>query len=148
MKWENLKTLCLLLVMLFLVKSAPLFGQDCVNGRCVSSPSDRVVSNVVSVATAPVRLVEHVVYDVQPVRTVISNTACSLAQWKAERQAAEGRCRHVGGGFGGGRYEGVGFSTSSPDAAVEACCYWGKRKVREIGVARGRRGWYSTVIYE
>ena len=133
-----------LFVVALLFATLPVMSQDCLNGQCFKSASDRVVGTVVSVASAPVRIVEHVVCEVQPARSV----AGSLAQWKAERQAAEGRLRHVGGGFGGGRYEGVGFSTISPDAAVEACCYWGKRQVREIGVARGRRGWYSTVIYD
>jgi hypothetical protein len=150
MKFSNLKTLVFLLVA-FLVAMLPAKAQDCVSGQCAKSPSDRIASVVVSAVQMPVQFVEHVVCDVQPVRTVVGNTACavrSLAQSKAETQAANGRCYHVGGGFGGGRYEGVGFSTSSPDAAVRACCYWGKRPVREIGVAQGRRGWYATVIYE
>jgi hypothetical protein len=125
------------------------FGQDCLTGQCVKSPSDRVLAKVAEVVVAavevPVRVVEHVVCESQPVRSLV---ACNgLAQWKAERQAASGRMYHVGGGFGGGNYEGVGFSTSSPDAAIRACCYWGRRPVMEIGVARGRNGWYATVIY-
>jgi hypothetical protein len=124
-------------------------AQDCSTGQCFRSPSDRVASKiadvVVSAVEIPVRVVEHVVTESQPVRSLV---ACNgLAQWKAERQAAEGRMRHVGGGFGGGCAEGVGFSTSSPDRAIRACCYWGKLPVQEIGVARGRNGWYATVIY-
>jgi hypothetical protein len=70
-----------------------------------------------------------------------------LAQSKAQRQAATNRCCHVGGGFGGGNAEGVGFSTVSADHAISKCCFWGKREALDIGVARGRNGWYATVIY-
>ena len=59
------------------------------------------------------------------------------------------------GGFGhcsrrDGRYEGIGFSTTSPDAAIRACCYWGRRPVREIGTAWSarRRGWIAVVRYD
>jgi hypothetical protein len=128
------------------VLTLPALGQVCSNGQCASSPSDRVIGSVVSAAVEiPVRVVEHVVCEVQPVRSVVC--ANGLAQWKAERQAASGRLYHVGGGFNGGCAEGVGFSTSSPDAAIRACCYWGRKPVQEIGVARGRNGWYATVIY-
>lgn len=150
MKFSSVKTVVLIVVAL-LVATLPAVAQECISGQCAKSPSDRIASVVVSAVQMPVRVVEHVVCDVQPVRTVVGNTAYavrSLAQSKAERQAAMGRCCHVGGGFGGGRAEGVGFSTSSPDAAIQACCYWGKRPVREVGVARGRRGWHATVIYE
>ena len=139
-----------LFVVALLVATLPVLAQDCATGKCAKSPSDRVVGAVVSAATLPVRVVEHVVCDVQPVRTVVGNAACavaSLAQSKAERQATQCRLMHVGGGFGGGRAEGIGFSTVSADDAVRRCCYWGKRQAREIGVARGRNGWYATVIY-
>lgn len=71
----------------------------------------------------------------------------SLAQQRAEQQAAEGVMRHVGPVIGG-RYEGVGFSTSSPDQAIRSSCYWGQCQPAQIGVARGKAGWYSTVIYK
>lgn len=48
---------------------------------------------------------------------------------------------------GCGQVEGIGFSTVSADAAIRNCCYWGKRKPRDIGVARGTRGWYAVVRY-
>lgn len=70
-----------------------------------------------------------------------------IAQQKANQQANEGRMRHVGGSFGSGRFEGVGFSTSSADQAIRACCYWGQRTPVGIGVARGARGWFATVLY-
>ncbi|MBX3397506.1 MAG: hypothetical protein KF873_02085 [Gemmataceae bacterium] len=68
------------------------------------------------------------------------------AQAKAELQAMNGRMAHVGT-VPAGCHEGVGFSTASADAAIRNCCYWGRLPVREIGVARGRLGFYATVIY-
>lgn len=71
-----------------------------------------------------------------------------IAKQKASQQASEGRMRHVGGSMGSGRYEGVGFSTVSADAAIRKCCYWGQRSPLGIGVVRGNNGWYATVIYQ
>lgn len=69
----------------------------------------------------------------------------STAQGVAEMQAARGVCSHFGGNSG---YEGVGFSTASADDAIRRCCYWGQRRPRDIGVARGPRGWHACVRYE
>jgi hypothetical protein len=69
----------------------------------------------------------------------------STAQGVAEMQASRGVCSHFGGNSG---YEGVGFSTSSADDAIRRCCYWGQRRPRDIGVARGPRGWHACVRYE
>jgi len=76
-------------------------------------------------------------------------SACDhcIAKQKAQQQAAEGRCRHVGGSMGNAQYEGVGFSTVSADHAISRCCYWGQRQAVGIGVARGHNGWYATVLY-
>lgn len=71
----------------------------------------------------------------------------SIVNQKSNQQAAEGRMRHVGGSFGSGRYEGVGFSTVSADHAIRNCCYWGQRTPVAIGVSRGANGWYATVLY-
>lgn len=70
------------------------------------------------------------------------------AQEHAERLAATGgfsHCTNRGGG-----YEGLGFSTSSPRHACESACYWGRRRVREIGTAwcANRRGWVAVIRYE
>ncbi len=70
-----------------------------------------------------------------------------VAQQKALQQATSGQMRHVGGSMGTGRYEGVGFSTSSADDAIRKCCYWGQRTPVGIGVSRGQNGWYATVLY-
>lgn len=49
----------------------------------------------------------------------------------------------------GGYYEGIGFSTVSPSAAVRRSCCWGVRKPREVGTAYcpQRRGWVAVVRY-
>lgn len=88
------------------------------------------------------------VFGQQPTTRVRSYTSyspsASTAQGVAELQAQSGQCRHFGGNSG---YEGVGYSSSSADAAIRNCCYWGQRKPREIGVARGSRGWFACVRY-
>ena len=72
-----------------------------------------------------------------------------LAQQKAYQAANSGMMGHVGGGLGGCRYEGVGWSTVSPDHAISKCCYWGQRPVSQIGVARGQNGmWFACVLYQ
>ncbi|MEQ1828762.1 MAG: hypothetical protein ABL921_22555 [Pirellula sp.] len=76
-------------------------------------------------------------------------SACDncVAQQKASQQASSGQMRHVGGSMGTGRYEGVGFSSRSPDEAIRKCCYWGQRTPVGIGVSRGQNGWFATVLY-
>lgn len=68
------------------------------------------------------------------------------AQGNAEMMASSDSLRHMGGHDGG--HEGIGFSSTSPDDAVRRSCYWGRLRVREIGVARGPRGWYAAVWYD
>jgi len=70
--------------------------------------------------------------------------ANSTAQGVAEMMARSNSCRHFGGNTG---YEGVGYSTRSADDAIRNCCYWGQRKPREIGVARGKYGHFACVRY-
>jgi hypothetical protein len=69
----------------------------------------------------------------------------SSAQQDAETMARTGVLRHCGTA---GRREGIGFSSSSPDAAVKNCCYYGRYRIVERGVARGPRGWYAVLRYE
>lgn len=97
-------------------------------------------------ARQPVRNTAHVAQ--HAVQGAVSGATGGIAQAKAETQARQGVMRHVGGSFGAGRYEGVGFSTASADDAVRHCCYWGQKTPVEIGVARGVRGWYATVLYK
>ena len=77
-----------------------------------------------------------------------SNVQAGLAQSKAVRAAQMGLRGHLGGGLGGARYEGVGWSNQSPQQAIQQCCYWGTRPTAQIGVSRGADGlWYACVLY-
>ncbi len=139
------------------ILSGSSFGQ-CVNGTCqlrtpvrtVANAAVHVAGNTVEVAANVVGTVVHGVvcrpqetYYQQPV----SYSGSGIAQHKANQQAREGRMRHVGGSMGGGRYEGVGFSSVSADDAIRRCCFWGQRTPVEIGVARGANGFFACVIY-
>jgi hypothetical protein len=75
---------------------------------------------------------------------VYSNGDTSTAQGVAQTQADKGYCGHFGGNSG---YEGVGYSQVSGDHAIRNCCYWGQKTPIDIGVARGRNGWYACVRY-
>lgn len=83
-----------------------------------------------------------------PRKVVIHNNYIVSAQEHADTLASTGTFTHCG--RRGGCYEGIGFSTASPDAACRRCCYWGQRRVREIGTAwcPKRRGWVAVVRYE
>lgn len=71
----------------------------------------------------------------------------SVAEAKAERAARLGIRGHQGGGFGGGSAEGIGFSTHSARAALNACCFTGTRVCIGQHVARGAGGWYAVKIF-
>ena len=82
---------------------------------------------------------------------VITVTTIVSAQEAADQMARTGVLRHCG--RNGGRREGIGFSTSSADAAVRSCCYYqdamrGRYRIVERGVARGSRGWFAVIRYE
>jgi hypothetical protein len=82
---------------------------------------------------------------------VLTVTTIVSAQQAAEDMARTGVLRHCG--RAGGRREGIGFSTASPDAAIRSCCYYadamrGRYRIVERGVARGPRGWFAVVRYE
>lgn len=82
--------------------------------------------------------------------SVARSSSGGYAQRKAE-QMARGRFTHNVPGFGmAGRYEGIGMSSSSPEAAIRACCYWGRRTAVDIGVAYSahRRAWVAVVGYQ
>ncbi len=68
------------------------------------------------------------------------------AQQQAEENARTGRLTHCS--VLNGRREGIGFSSASPDAAFRNCCYYGRYRIVERGVARGPRGWYAVLRYE
>lgn len=79
--------------------------------------------------------------------TVYSGGPQAVAQAKAQRSASMRFKGHLGGGFGGGRAEGVGFSTRSAQDALNNCCFTGQRPVAGSAVVRGSDGWYAVKIY-
>ncbi len=79
-------------------------------------------------------------------RQQASTKHVSLAQSKANRMASSRTLRHLGGGFGGGRFEGVGMGRTR-EAAIRNCCYWGQRMPIDIGAAQNGNRWYACVIY-
>jgi hypothetical protein len=70
------------------------------------------------------------------------------AQVDADEMARTGVLRHCG--RNAGRREGIGFSSSSPDAALRNCCYYGRYRIVEKAVAWSpvRRGWFAVIRYE
>jgi len=78
-------------------------------------------------------------------------TTIVTAQQQAEENARTGRMAHCR--FLNGKREGVGFSSSSAQQAVESCCFYrdaqrGRYRIVEKGVARGPRGWFAVIRYE
>lgn len=74
--------------------------------------------------------------------------AFASAQADAQEMARTGVLRHLG--RNGGKREGIGFSTAGADAACRACCYYGRYRVADLGVAYSavRRGWFACIRYE
>ena len=89
----------------------------------------------------------------QPVRSLVSNIQ-ALAQQKANRAASMLSKGHVGGSMGIATHEGVGFSSASPQQAIDAACYSGSpisargpgRPRLATAVARGSDGWYACLL--
>ena len=77
-----------------------------------------------------------------------------IAQQKANLAASTLNKGHVGGSLGPATHEGVGFSTSSSQQAIDAACYSGSpisaqgpgRPRIGTGVARGSDGWYACLL--
>ncbi len=113
--------------------------------RCDNGVCSRPVANAIAtVVHAPVHIAHNAA---TTVHCVTHGVASGLAQAKANVQASRNHMHHVAGGLGCGRFEGVGFSTISAQHAIQNSCYWGRKTPVEIGVARGTRGWFATVIY-
>jgi hypothetical protein len=72
----------------------------------------------------------------------------STAQQDAELMARSGVLKHCG--TANGRREGIGMSSSSPLAAERACCFYGRYRIVEKGVAWSpvRRAWFAVIRYE
>ena len=71
----------------------------------------------------------------------------SSAQDDAEEMARTGILRHCG--RAGGRREGIGMG-STPDAALRNCCFYGRYRIVEKGVAYSptRRAYFAVIRYE
>ena len=71
----------------------------------------------------------------------------SSAQYDAEEMARTGVLRHCG--RNGGRREGIGTGPT-PDAALRNCCYYGRYRIVERGVAYSptRRQYFAVIRYE
>jgi hypothetical protein len=69
------------------------------------------------------------------------------AQQDAETMARTGVLRHCG--RAGGRREGIGMSSAGPDAALKSCCYYGRYRIVEKGVAWSpvKRVWFAVIRY-
>jgi len=77
--------------------------------------------------------------------TYYDNGELYSAQGVANRMARLLRMAHLGNPTGG--WEGVGIG-ASPQAAITNCCYYGKRPLRDSGVAQGSNGmWYACCRY-
>jgi hypothetical protein len=79
--------------------------------------------------------------------SIVVATTVTTAQADADQMARTGILRHCG--RAGGHREGIGFSTAGPDAAERNCCFYGRYKVVERGVAysHARRGWFAVLRY-
>lgn len=71
----------------------------------------------------------------------------SSAQEDAEEMARTGILRHCG--RAGGRREGIGVG-STPEAAFRNCCFYGRYRIVERGVAYSpsRRQYFAVIRYE
>lgn len=128
-----------LLVLLFLLLGAAAACAQTVCPYCgrIKVPANSISRNSVSVAS--------------------DNTTTELAKYKARFAATHNIKGHVLSslGFGAGRYEGVGWSSHSPQRAIDACCYSGKpgstgqRRPRiAVAVSQALNGtWYACAIY-
>jgi hypothetical protein len=78
---------------------------------------------------------------------VVTTTTVISAEDSCQQMARTGVLRHCG--RAGGRREGIGFSTTSPDAALKACCFFGRYRIAEKAVVYSpiRRGWFAVIRY-
>ncbi len=84
-------------------------------------------------------------YQYQQPRFPVANAFLGSAQGAANYMASIMRMGHHGNPTGG--YEGVGMG-GTPQAAIQNCCFYGKRPLRDSGVAQGANGmWYACCRY-
>jgi len=78
----------------------------------------------------------------------------ALAQQKANLAASTLNKGHVGGSLGSATHEGVGYSSLSPQQAIDVACYSGSpisaqgpgRPRLATAIARGSDGWYACLL--
>jgi len=77
----------------------------------------------------------------------VVTTTITTAQQDAETMARTGVLRHCG--RAGGRREGIGVGPT-PQAAERNCCFYGRYRVVEKGVAWSpvKRAWFAVIRYE
>ena len=77
--------------------------------------------------------------------TVCQGGSCSTtAETHATEIARTGILRHAASAH---RREVLGFSSSSPQDALDRCCFSGQYPEVEASVVRGRGGWYAVKRY-
>ena len=83
---------------------------------------------------------------------VVTTTTVVSAQATADECARTGLLKHCR--VLGGRREGIGFSTVSPDAAEKNCCFYqeamrGRYRIveRAVSWSPARRGWFAVLRY-
>jgi hypothetical protein len=78
---------------------------------------------------------------------VVTTTTIVSAESSAQQMARTGVLKHCG--RAGGRREGIGFSTASPESARKACCFFGRYRIVEEAVVWSpiRRGWFAVIRY-
>lgn len=75
----------------------------------------------------------------------VAHAFLGTAQGAANYMASILKMGHHGNPTGG--YEGVGMGGSA-QAAIQNCCFYGKRPLRDSGVAQGSNGmWYACCRY-
>jgi hypothetical protein len=77
----------------------------------------------------------------------VVTTTITTAQEDAETMARTGILRHCG--RAGGRREGIGMGPT-PQAAERNCCYYGRYRIVEKGVAWSpvKRAYFAVIRYE
>jgi len=83
---------------------------------------------------------------------IVTTTTVVSAQATADECARTGQLKHCR--VLGGRREGIGFSTVSPEAAEKNACFYseavrGRYRIVERGVSYSpaRRGWFAVLRY-
>lgn len=82
------------------------------------------------------------------VRTTVryAGSPAQVAATKVSVLARRGYGGHIGGGYGGANAEGWG-SGPTAQAALNACCFTGQRRLAGSAVARSGNRWFAVKLY-